>query len=449
MSDRFQTQSSPPTQVLAKSFRTWGRNTFAALEVRDFRLFYIGQGMSLTGTWMRRTALGWVVFELTGSYELLGLVMGMALLPLFVFAPVAGSLADRMDKRRLIIYSQILASAVSGVLAAIIFLDVATVWMLMVLATLGGVAFSFEVPARQAYVFEMVGRERLMNAIALNSAMVNLSRVFGPALAGLLMGWIGAGYVFAADAMSYLLVIGTLLAIRTRPKVHKGPKKSHWRHLVEGIHATASNRPVRTTLILLFLVVSCGWSYNTLLPAIAQDILHLSEARYGVLMSMFGVGAIAGALFVAGRGARTRPRGQMYGGVVMMLAALALFTLTRDFWTMMPFLAIAGFGGIMFLSTANTVIQMNVEDEVRGRVMGIWSLVFGGSLPLGSFVAGWMAGMISPFTTIQVFLLACAVGTAAILFVTERRRRVERLREKRAEHVISQASMEGKGPSAK
>jgi MFS family permease len=423
MSEHTPPESTPPRKTLAGGIGRWGRNTFAALSVRNFRLFYLGQGISLVGTWMRRTALGWYTYELTGSYKLLGIVMGMALLPMFVLAPIAGSLADRMEKRRLIIASQYLALVVSSILALVVWLGVAQVWSLILLAALTGVAFSFEVPARQAFVFEMVGRERLMNAIALNSALVNLSRIFGPALAGLLLGWFGASLVFAADAASYIIIIITLYMISVRGEVVEPPRGSRLQHLAEGWKEVVRNLPVRNALLLLFLVTSLGWSYNTLLPAIAQDILHLGPTRYGYLMSMFGLGAIGGALYVAEKGARSKPRGQMYSGILTMITALTFFSVFHSFPAMSVSLIFAGFGGILFLSTANTLIQTSVEDRIRGRVMGIWSLMFGGSLPLGSFVAGWIASKISPFTTIQLLLLLCAVGCSVILMVTNRVRK--------------------------
>jgi MFS family permease len=399
----------------------WLVTVFASLKVRNFRLFFIGQGASLTGTWVRRTALGWLVYELTGSRALLGVVMGLALLPLFVFSPLAGAIADRADKRRMIILTQVLASLASAAIAALVLIGEVRVWHLMALATLGGIAFAFEAPTRQAFVVELVGTENLMNAIALNSALVNLSRIIGPSLAGLLMGTVGIGFCFLLDALSYLAVIGTLVLLRlnTRP----GPARpgSHWQELLAGFREVHRNRRVRVLLLLLAVMGVFGWSFQTLMPAIAQDLLHFSEVQYGLLMSMFGVGAIIGALFVASRTNRGSARLQVFGGVWILCAGALVVSLSRAMAPMGAGLAIAGLGAIMFLSTSNTLVQTSVGDSIRGRVMGIWAVAFGGSLPLGAFLSGWVAQHISPFTTIALFAAVLAATSLWIRLRLPRR----------------------------
>lgn len=373
----------------------WGARTFAALAVRNFRLFYVGQGLSLVGTWMRRTALGWLVYMITGSMSLLGVVMALTMLPMFVFSPFAGSLADHMDKRRLIILTQVVATISSGLLALLIWTDMVEIWHVMVLAVLGGTAFAFEVPTRQAFVVEMVGRRHLQNAIALNSALVNGARVIGPALAGILMGWVGIAFCFLLDALSYVVVIFTLLALRL-PKHEKiVPSGSQWQLLAEGAREVLRNRPVRLVLSLLFVTGVFGWSFQTLMPAIAQDVLHLTAEQYGALMALFGVGAICGALFTASRQDFSDRRRQLFAGVWLMVAGVLIVSGSWSFWSMVPGLLLAGFGGILFVATGNTVVQLNVEDRIRGRVMGIWALAFGGSLPIGSVLAGTVADWLS------------------------------------------------------
>lgn len=392
----------------------WARNTFASLGVRNFRLFYLGQGTSLVGTWVRRTALGWLVYELTGSRALLGTVMALALVPLFVLAPFAGSIADRVDKRRLIIATQLLASLTSAAIAALVLTRTAQVWHLMALATLGGVAFAFEAPTRQAFVVEMVGREHLLNAIALNSALVNLSRIIGPGIAGLLMGTVGIGFCFLLDALSYLAVIGTLVLMRLERRAPRRSGKSQWQELLDGFRAVHANRRVRIILLLLFVMGTFGWASQTLMPAIAQDLLHFSELQYGVLMSLFGVGAIVGALVVASRTRSNTSRLQIFGGLWTLCAGALVVSISRSFVPLGAGLAIAGFGSVLFLSTSNTLIQTSVDDEVRGRVMGIWAVGFGGSLPLGAFLSGWVAQFISPFATIGIFAGVLAVASFVI-----------------------------------
>jgi MFS family permease len=408
--------------AVADAVTGWLRTTFVSLEVPNFRLFFIGQGISLVGTWVRRTAMGWLVYQLTGSKALLGLVMGLATFPMFVLSPWAGSIADRVDKRRMLVITQIVATLSSGLIAALVLTDRIEIWSLAVLATVGGIAFAFEMPARQAFLIELVGRERLMNAIALNSGLVNLSRIFGPALAGIVMGTAGMGFCFSIDAASYLVVIGTLLTLSLRKFTPRERNGSEWQALLEGAREAHRNRRVRVLLLLLFLVGTFGWSFQTLMPAIAPDYLHLDATRYGALMSMFGLGAIVGALFVAGNREGANRRRQVFGGVWLMVAGIysvaasgaLLGARPAAFWAVSGALMLAGLGAVMFMSTANTVVQTSVDDRIRGRIMGIWAVGFGGSLPLGAFVAGIVAEVLSPFLTITIFATVLLVASIAV-----------------------------------
>lgn len=394
--------------------RGWLRTTFSSLQVRNFRVYYLGQTASMVGTWMRRTALGWVVYEMTGSRALLGSVMGLALLPMFVLSPLAGTIADRVDKRRMVVVTQLVAALSSALTALLLLGGWAQVWHLMALATFGGIAFAFEVPSRQAFVSEIVGREHLLNAVALNSVLVNSSRVIGPAIAGLVMAAVGAGWCFALDAASYLAVTATLLSLRLPPYRPPARRTSHWQDLLEGFREVHRNRRVRILMLLLCLMGVFGWACQTLMPAIAQDLLRLGEWQYGLLMAMFGVGAIGGALFVAGRAAADTSRLQVFGGVWLLCAGALLVAASRHPAPMGAGLAVAGFGAVMFMSTSNTLVQTSVDDALRGRIMGIWSVGFGGSLPAGSFLAGWVAQFISPFLTIALFALVLALASFVI-----------------------------------
>lgn len=398
------------------------KSTFSALGVRNYRLFFIGQGISLVGTWVRRTAMGWLVYQLTGSTAELGLVMGLALLPLFILSPWAGSIADRVDKRRMILCTQVLAAATSAAIAALILLHSVQVWHLMILATLSGVAFAFEVPSRQSFIVEMVGRDRLMNAIALNSGLVNLSRVLGPATAGILMGGLGMGSCFVLDALSYGVVIVTLMLLRL-PKFEKPAQtQSHWEALVEGAREVRRNPTVRVMLTLLTAMGVFGWSFETLMPAVARDCLGLKALAYGVLLSLLGVGATLGAIYVASRHEQVNRRSMVFGGLWLTIAGMMLVSLLgavlgsnrSAFWGVGAGLLIAGVGAVTFLSTANTLVQTNVEDRMRGRIMGIWAVSFGGAVPIGSLVSGLAARVFSPFVTIAGFatvLLAVSIVT--------------------------------------
>ncbi len=407
-------------------FQNWYQTTFKALKDKEFQLFYVGLGCSFVGAWMRRTALGWVVFEITGSYELLGTVFALSLIPLFLLAPLAGSMADRMDKRVLISASRALAFLVSGSMGILLFFDMATVGGLFFLAFMSGIAFAFEVPTRQSFVVEIVGRDLLMNAIALNSALINLSRFIGPALAGLLMKYVGAAFVFWFDALSSLIVIYTMYRIRP---TFKGPlpvKGGHLQRIIDGFSEAKKVLPVRNMLLLLAAVTCFFWSFDTLMPGIAQDELGYTETEFGVLMGMFGFGAVIGALFVAGRPAKKFPRFQVYSGILLFAVGLMGLCMFRNFLVLCAWITIAGLGAITFLSTANTIIQMSVEDHIRGRIMGLWSLVFGGCMPLGALVAGFVASKISPFMTIQIFV--CAGLLCSFLTFNSMERKLHKVR---------------------
>jgi len=412
---------------------TWMRTTFAALGVPNYRMFFIGQGISLVGTWVRRTAMGWLVYQLTGSKALLGMIMGLATFPMFVLSPWAGSIADRVDKRRMLVITQIVAALISGLIAALVLMNRIEVWSLGVLATASGIAFAFEMPARQAFVVELVGRDRLMNAIALNSGLVNLSRIFGPALAGIVMGTFGMGICFTIDAASYLVVIFTLTTL-SLPEFHpRERRESEWQALLEGAREVHRNHRVRVLLLLVFLMGAFGWSFQTLMPAIAPDYLHLDATRYGVLMSMFGVGAIGGALFVASRKESGNRRRQVFGGLWVLAGGTYLVALfgallggrTAAFWAVSGALMLAGLGAVTFMSTANTLVQTSVDDRLRGRIMGIWAVAFGGSLPLGAFLAGIVAESLSPFLTITIFTTVMLVGSLVVYGLLVSRERHE------------------------
>ncbi len=416
-------QLTPEPNPLPARPPSWWRKTFAALGVRNYRLFYIGQGLSLVGTWMRRTAMGWLVYSITGSTALLGTVLALTNLPMFLLSPLAGSIADRANKRRMIIWTQIILAVVSAILALIVWGHAsgrwhAKLWHLMLLALLGGTAFAFEVPSRQAFMVEMVGREHLMNAIALNSALVNVTRMIGPAFAGIVMAAVGMATCFVIDSVTYLIVVLTLVTMVLPPFRPPQKTSNHVEHLIEGIREVRRNRPVLLILILLSINVTLGWGFQVLLPAIVRDVLKMGELGYGILSSMFGAGAIFGALYSAGLPAdATSRRGPLFGGIWIMAAGLLLFSLTRNPWVIAAGLVISGFGGVLFLATGNTLVQTSVDDSIRGRVMGLWAVSFGGSMPLGAFAAGFAAewlpdikGFPSEFLTVMFF--------AVILLVT-------------------------------
>ena len=280
---------------------------------------------------------------------------------------------------------------VSLCVAVLVATEQIRVWHLMVSACLIGTAFAVDLPARQSFYITLVGRRDLLNAIALNSAAFNAARIVGPAAAGLIMATFGVAACFYADAASFLAVIASLLWLRIKETTPPPGHRSHWQMLGEGFAYIWETRSVRTLLFLLAVISVFGWSYVALIPAYARDVLDLREAGYGALLGAHGAGALAGALFVAGRGERRRTRAQVFGGIWLFSVTMATFALAGWPWLSGAALALSGAGLIVFISTANTQIQLTVPDSLRGRVMGVWGLVFGGGLPLGSVLLGALA----------------------------------------------------------
>jgi MFS family permease len=398
------------------------RKTFSALRHRNFRLFFSGQLISFTGTWMTTTAQGWLVYQLTGSKALLGVVAAAASAPMLFFATWGGWMADRYPKRSVVVVTQTCNMILSLTMAALVWTKVVQPWQIIVLAILGGITMAFDMPARQSFVIEMTSREDLMNAISLNSSAFNAARIIGPSIAGLLMAQVGIAMCFFLDGISFIPVIAGLLLMRlpkkeTRIESDSGPIGQ----ALEGFRYVSAHRRVLTILSLFTVVGIFGWSYSVLMPAFARDVLHLGEQGYGLLMAGSGVGALAAALTVASAGHILPTRTMALGGVWIFSGALALFAYNTNLYLAVVLLAVVGFGIVLYFSTSNTVLQSIVPDEMRGRVMGIWTLIFGGMIPLGSLQAGLMADFVGSPATIAIGALICALAALVTLKVIRRR----------------------------
>ena len=386
---------------------TW-RDTFAALKHRNYRLFFAGQFVSLIGSWMQTTAQGWLVYQLTGSKVLLGTVAAVGSLPMLLLSVWGGSLADRHSKRTVILCTQTGMMLLAFAFAALVWSGRIQPWHILVLAALGGAAMAFDMPARQAFTVEMTSREDLMNAISLNSSMFNGARIVGPSVAGFLMAQVGMGWCFLLNGLSFIAVIAGLLMMRLPKFVPPAEPPSTGRHVLEGFAYVAGHRRVRLLLLFIGVVGIFGWSYSVLLPAYATDILHVGERGYGALLSANGVGALLGALTVATYGSRLRPRLMIFGGVWVFSAMLLLLAVVRWFPLVLACLAAGGWGMLLCFSTTNTMVQTSVSDAMRGRVMGIWALVFGGLMPLGGLESGWLSQAVGVPWTIAAGALICA-----------------------------------------
>jgi MFS family permease len=384
-----------------------------ALAHRNFRLFIAGQGISLIGTWMQSIALGWLVLELTNSPFAVGLNSALRSFGVLLLTLYAGIVADRVDKRRLIILTQTLQMVEALVLAVLVWAHVVAVWQVMVLAVFFGIVTAFDIPVRQAFVVELVGKDDLMNAIALNSSMFNAARVVGPAIAGLLIGIVGVGTCFFLNGVSYIAVIGGLLAMRLPSSGPRPVAGSAWGGFREVLQFLRSERRVSTLILLTSVLSIFGFPFLVMMPVFARDVLYVQAGGYGALTAAVGVGAMLGALAIAINSRRLTSRGGlMVTGGTAFGVLIAMFALSRSFALSLVLLALAGCAMIVNNALTNTMIQTIVPDHLRGRIMGFYSFVFVGLSPLGAFQAGAFAERFGAPWAVGVGGLVCAAVVA-------------------------------------
>ncbi len=401
-----------PKSVSAPPF--FGR----ALKHRNYRLFFAGQTVSLIGTWLTRVATSWLVYRLTGSTLLLGVVGFAGQIPTFFMAPFAGVWVDRLNRHRVLVITQVLAMLQSAALAAFALSGTITVDIIVALSVFQGLINAFDMPARQSFVIEMVNdREDLPNAIALNSSMVNLARLLGPTAAGLLIAAFGEGWCFAIDALSYLAVIVSLLSMRLAPAARPQRPKRLVAELAEGFNYANHFTPIRNVLMLLALVSFMGMPYTVLMPVIATRVLGGGAHTLGFLMAGSGVGALAGTLYLASR------KSVLGLGRLIPIAAatfglgLVAFSRSTGFWLSFVLLVPTGMGMMIQMAASNTIVQTLVEEDKRGRVMSFFAMAFFGTVPFGSLFAGVMASRFGAANTILVGGASCMIG-AAIFYRT-------------------------------
>jgi MFS family permease len=403
---------------------TWARRTFAAFSSRDYRYFFVGMAVSSVGTWARTAAQQWLVWRMTGSETWLAWVSAASLLPIALASIPAGALADRHDRRRVLLGLQWAMFAISSALAALVAAGRASPGLLVAAAGVLGALRGVEMPFRQSYLVEIVGRGTLRNAVALNSIMFNLPLILGPSLAGEILATAGPTPVFVLDAVSYLAPILGFTLIRTPRRAPAPVRETVLEQILAGVRHLHGLRPARTLLALLASAMFFGWSYTSLLPAYADLLAPGDAALYGRLYSVGGVGAVLGAVWIAGRHTANPVR-----LVTLVLAGFALSLVAMGAWpgpaVAFPARAAAGFCMIAFFATANSTLQLSVPDGLRGRVMALWTFTFGLSLPLGQQAMGALAQHTSVRTSFVVggAVVLAAAATAAALHGLDGRQR--------------------------
>lgn len=401
--------------VQAKSRASLGR-TFAALSYPNYRLWFMGQLASLVGTWMQTTAQGYFVFELTHSTAYLGYVAFAAGVPTWLFMLYGGILADRMPRRDLLVITQTSMMLLAFILAALTFLGLVQPWHIVLLAFLLGVANAFDAPARQSFVLEMVDREDLGNAIALNSTMFQSATVVGPAVAGLTYAWLGPAWCFTINGISFLAVIAALLMMKLKPLSARTRTTSALHDLREGVTYVLSHPVIRTLIAIAGVVSLFGMAYATLIPAWAVTVLGGDATTNGLLQSARGLGALLGALMIAYLG-RFRFKGRLLtiGNFVFPISLFIFAAITSTPFSLLA-IVVVGWGFMVLFNMANTLIQTQVTDELRGRVMAVYSLTFFGLMPLGGLWTGAVAAVVGAPLTL-VFGAGVSLAFAIFVFI--------------------------------
>jgi MFS family permease len=389
---------------------------FRSLRHRNFRLFFLGQGVSLIGTWMQQTAMSWLVYRLTGSPFLLGLVGFSSQIPVFFLAPVAGFAADRWNRHRILVATQSLALLQALALSALAFTGSLTIGHIIPLSVIMGLINAVDMPVRQAFVVEMVERrEELGNAIALNSSLFNSARLIGPSIAGLVVSSAGEGICFLINALSFIAVIAALLSMKLKPRERAADGSGVFESVREGFSYAFRSPPIRKVLIMLALVSLIGIPFLVLMPVIARDVLGGGADTLGFLMGAAGLGALCGAVTLAMRkGIRGLGRWIPLAASIFG-AGLVAVSFSRTLWASLFLVAVAGFGMMVQIASSNTLMQSVADDDKRGRVMSLYTMSLVGLAPLGSLILGSIAGKIGAPNTLFASGVACIVAAYVVM----------------------------------
>ena len=388
------------------------RTALRTLRYRNYRLFFSGQGVSLVGTWMQQVAMSWLVYRLTDSAFLLGLIHFAARIPVFLLAPAMGVLADRWNRHRIIVVTQTLAMVQAFVLAGLVLSGKAAVWHLVVLSLVLGLINSLDIPARQSFIVDLVeDPEDVGNAIALNSSIVNAARLVGPSVAGVLVAAVGEGLCFLINGVSFLFVIIALLAMKVAPAARVESKADFFHRLREGAAYVFGFAPIRSILLLVALLSLMGVPYAVLMPVFAKDVFHGDAHTLGFLVAATGLGALIGALFLAARTTVLGLGRWIVTASLLFGASLVAFSQVTVFWLALPLLVLSGFGMMVHLASSNTILQTIVEEDKRGRLMSFYAMGFMGMVPFGSLLGGALASRIGAPETVLLGGIVCLAGS--------------------------------------
>lgn len=393
--------------------------TFSALRHRNFRLFWVGQWISLTGTWMQSIAQGWLVFEITNSSFKLGLVSTLSTLPVLLLTLVGGVVADKMNKRKLLLATQTTVMCLAFALASLVYFDVVEYWHIVILACMQGIVMAFDAPARQSFFVEMVGKEDLMNAIALNSTIFNAARILGPAVAGILIATVGVGGCFFLNGVSFLAVIMGLLLMRGDFSPSYTITGSVIENIKEGVRYMWDDKKIISYISIIATTSIFGMPYLMLMPVFARDYLHVGPQGLGTLMASVGMGALVAALMLATLGDFEKKGFLMLAGGITFTVALTTFSFSGSYPFSLFLLILSGWGMITQTATINTLLQTRVPDNMRGRVMSAFTLTFMGFQPFGSFQAGVLAQQLGAPMAVRIGGIAC--GLVLLLLLVRRR----------------------------
>ena len=392
------------------------QRTFSSLSNPNYRKFFYGQSTSLIGTWMQMTAQSWLVFTLTHSATRIGFVVALQTLPVLLLGPYGGVIADRVDKRRLMIFLQSMMGLQAATLAVLSLTHVITYLDVCGLAIVLGLNNCFENPSRQSFVLEMVGPDNLRNAVSLNSTSNNVARAVGPAVAGVLIAAVGEGWCFALNAVSFIAVVASLMAMDRSQLTPSPPTVRAKGQLREGFRYVAKTPKLAIPLVMMGLVGCLAFEFQVTLPVVAGKVFHGSSATYGVLLAAMGFGAVVGGLRTAARGktgSRAMVRASLAFGVCMTFAALSPLLAVE-----LVAIAMVGFASVSFLSMANSTLQLGTDPQMRGRVMALWAVAFMGSTPIGGPLIGWITSSLGARVGLGVgaasCFAACAIGVLAL-----------------------------------